>query len=501
MRVKFINAGIRSANAPILFYAAKTFLPLVFTFAGYFALRIADTSLDSNTLILYLLIIATIGCYLPNILLSRAMKARKREIFENFPDAADLMLVCVEAGLGLDAALVRVADEMRITSRALTEEIHLTTLETRAGNTRAQALRNLGLRTGVEEINTFATMLSQADKFGTSIGESLRPPVLAVDLHYLITAYSKSESQAEVMLGEAAHLLHDQPLLTQKEVRAVEIKWRGENDPFLKKLAESGLSDQLEMVRLAPEQQTTEELSKLWSAFQTHYRPTVAYLASVLLIEAEGPTRKPLPVLKVGDDDRGPVVGPSLILPIPLLVAAELPDREITAVLSDTLIFRGYNLDGTNSNVEFRSLRDNRRLTANVIQTQTKTEISVKLTDAKDSVNPGLPAEEAWSVGPYAATVTIRKADEEKDRQDLRRVEEARRVRGRQPRVLVGHLGSADEDLDSGDGTSVLEELHLDEALAGQIVTAASDEAKKVSSETEKKSAENFLAREQSSPE
>src|SRR5512135_2084964 len=108
LRIKFINAGIRSANAPILFYAAKTLLPLVFSFVGYFVLRIADTSLDANTLILYLLIIATIGCYLPNILLSHAISARKREIFENFPDAVDLMLVCVEAGLRLDAAVVRV---------------------------------------------------------------------------------------------------------------------------------------------------------------------------------------------------------------------------------------------------------------------------------------------------------------------------------------------------------------------------------------------------------
>lgn len=139
-------------------------------------------SLERNTLILVLLVMATIGCYLPNIVLSRAIKARKREIFDNFPDAADLMLVCVEAGLGLDAALVRVADEMKIKSRSLTEEIHLTNLETRAGGTREQALRNLGLRTGVDEINTFATMLSQADKFGTSIGESLR--VFSDDLRH-----------------------------------------------------------------------------------------------------------------------------------------------------------------------------------------------------------------------------------------------------------------------------------------------------------------------------
>ncbi len=182
LRVKFINAGIRSANAPIFFFAAKTLLPVVFGVIGYFTLRIVDNSLDRNTLILYLLIMATLGCYLPNILLDRAIKARKRELFENFPDAADLILVCVEAGLGLDAALVKVAEEMSITSQALTEEIHLTNMETRVGASRAQALRNLGLRTGVEEINTFASILSQADKFGTNIGDSLR--VFSDDLRH-----------------------------------------------------------------------------------------------------------------------------------------------------------------------------------------------------------------------------------------------------------------------------------------------------------------------------
>ena len=83
-------------------------------------------------------------------------------------------MVCVEAGLGLDAALVKVTDEMRLRSEALAEELHLLTLELRAGSSREKALRNLALRTGVEEVNTFASMLIQADRFGTSIGDSLR---------------------------------------------------------------------------------------------------------------------------------------------------------------------------------------------------------------------------------------------------------------------------------------------------------------------------------------
>jgi tight adherence protein C len=182
IRIKFINAGIRNVNAPILFYAAKTVLPLFLAGAGYLGMELASVSLERNQLIFVLLILATIGCYLPNILLDRVISARKREIFENFPDAADLMLVCVEAGLGLDAAMVKVADEMKVKSGALTEELHLTNLETRAGSTREQALRNLGLRTGVEEISAFVSMLTQADKFGTSVGESLR--VFSEDLRH-----------------------------------------------------------------------------------------------------------------------------------------------------------------------------------------------------------------------------------------------------------------------------------------------------------------------------
>jgi tight adherence protein C len=130
--------------------------------------------METLVLLFYVLLGATVGCYLPNMVLHLKARARRREIFENFPDAADLMLVCVEAGLGLDAALTKVAEEIRIKSLALAEELHLTNLEMRAGGSREQSLRNLGLRTGVEEIGVFAVMLTQADRFGTSIGDSLR---------------------------------------------------------------------------------------------------------------------------------------------------------------------------------------------------------------------------------------------------------------------------------------------------------------------------------------
>jgi tight adherence protein C len=148
---------------------------------AFFGLRAVNQSYGL-VLLFYVMVGALIGVYLPNFVLWWIIRRRRRELFENFPDAADLMLVCMEAGLGLDAALTRVADEVKRKSVALAEELHLTNLEMRAGAAREQALHNLATRTGLEEIGTFASMLTQADKFGTSIGDSLR--VFSDDLRY-----------------------------------------------------------------------------------------------------------------------------------------------------------------------------------------------------------------------------------------------------------------------------------------------------------------------------
>lgn len=174
LRLRFMNAGHRGDSAVMLYFAAKTVLAVGLPAVVFVALSLAGSSLEGSVLMLILLSLAAFGYYLPNVVLSRMVMYRQREIFENFPDAADLMLVCVESGLGLDAGLSKVAEEMRMKSEALAEELQLVNLEMRAGSTREKALRNLALRTGVEEVNTFATMLVQADRFGTSVGESLR---------------------------------------------------------------------------------------------------------------------------------------------------------------------------------------------------------------------------------------------------------------------------------------------------------------------------------------
>lgn len=181
LRIRFLNAGLRRADMRLFYFSAKTVLPLVL--AGLaFSLSRASNGAEGLGLLLNVLLAALIGCYLPNVLLSMRVRSRQQEIFENFPDATDLMLVCIEAGLGLDASLTRVAEEIRRKSVALAEELHLTNLEMRAGATREAALRNLALRTGVEETGTFASMLTQADRFGTSIGDSLR--VFSDDLRH-----------------------------------------------------------------------------------------------------------------------------------------------------------------------------------------------------------------------------------------------------------------------------------------------------------------------------
>jgi tight adherence protein C len=174
LRIRFMNAGYRSGIAPTLFFVAKTLL--TFALPGLFVLytAISGASFKPNTFLILMVSLAAIGYFLPNAFLARRIAYRKREIFESFPDAMDLIIVCVEAGLGLDAALARVGEEMHMRSPILGDELHLINLELRAGSSRERALRNLALRTGVEDIDTLVAMLVQSDRFGTSVADSLR---------------------------------------------------------------------------------------------------------------------------------------------------------------------------------------------------------------------------------------------------------------------------------------------------------------------------------------
>ncbi|HIH2749618.1 type II secretion system F family protein [Burkholderia aenigmatica] len=174
LRIRLMNAGWRNQSAAALYFTAKTFLALAVPCAALLVLVTTRLGDERAILSVILVVLAGIGYYIPNIVLSQRIKVRQQKIFEDFPDALDLLTVCVEAGLGLDAALMKVSEELRFTSEVVSSELDLLLLEMRSGFTKETALRNLALRTGVEDIESFCTMLIQADRFGTSISESLR---------------------------------------------------------------------------------------------------------------------------------------------------------------------------------------------------------------------------------------------------------------------------------------------------------------------------------------
>ncbi|MFM0413016.1 type II secretion system F family protein [Paraburkholderia aromaticivorans] len=174
LRVQMMNAGWRTQGAAALYFAAKTVLALALPLIALAWLASTPLAAQKYMSMALLALLGAIGYYLPNFVLTRRIAWRKRAIFEDFPDALDLLTVCVEAGLSLDAALVKVAGEIELRSPVVASELQLMLLEMRSGFTKEKALRNLSLRTGVEDVDAFCAMLVQAERFGTSIGSSLR---------------------------------------------------------------------------------------------------------------------------------------------------------------------------------------------------------------------------------------------------------------------------------------------------------------------------------------
>ncbi len=169
LRTRFMNAGWRNRAAPKLYFAAKTLLAL-----GLPAVAALLLAGRGGNLLLALFASAAIGYYLPNGVLARRAEARQRDIFESLPDALDLLTICVEAGLSMERALAKVAGEIHIKSVPLAQELQLVLMEMRSGFSKERALRNLALRSGVEDVDALVAMLVQAERFGTSMGESLR---------------------------------------------------------------------------------------------------------------------------------------------------------------------------------------------------------------------------------------------------------------------------------------------------------------------------------------
>ena len=173
----------------------------------------------------------------------------------------------------------------------------------------------------------------------TKPGETGFPP-LPLILYYLLTAYSDDEddTNAHRLLGEAMGVLHDHPLLGAAEIKNA-------TSPIAD-LTASDLHEQIERVRINLQPLTFEDMSKLWTTFQTHYRVSAAYQVSVVLIESTRRPRTPLPVLKRGEDDRGVTSQPDVTPPFPVLTSLELPKRQLSALPGDVISIFGTRLAG-----------------------------------------------------------------------------------------------------------------------------------------------------------
>lgn len=177
VRMSLIRAGFYDPKAVRYYFGARVFGALLLALAVIIGLPIINANIDLvpiGMLPVVAGLAGAIGYIAPALYLSRRTQSRQLSVREGFPDALDMMLVCVEAGLGLAAAIERVGTELAKANSVLAENLKLVGMETRAGKTRQEALRNLAERTGVEDIRSFVTMLIQSEQLGTSMAETLR---------------------------------------------------------------------------------------------------------------------------------------------------------------------------------------------------------------------------------------------------------------------------------------------------------------------------------------
>jgi len=243
---------------------------------------------------------------------------------------------------------------------------------------------------------------------------------LALDLHYLLSSYSGGDLHAEILLGYAMQLMHEFPVITREMIRialnpspdvGIELP------PALRALAGSGLADQVELLRITPQYLNTEEVSKLWTATQSSYRPTTAYQVSVVLIEAAQPTRPTLPVLTRGEVDpvsrreRGAVVSPDLVPPLPTIEAVVPAGKQPVVRLDDAVTLPGHHLDGTGR--EVRLVNDRFRIDETLAASGTN------IGDHMDFVIPAARAAD-FPAGVYDVTARVIRPGESLPRESNR---------------------------------------------------------------------------------
>ena len=295
-------------------------------------------------------------------------------------------------------------------------------------------------------------------------GTRLSNPPLALDLHYLLTAYGAAELQSEILLGYAMHLLHEIPVLDRQAIRTALSGGAVDTSilpPAFAALAAADLADQVEQIKITPEMLSTEEMSRLWSAMQAHYRPTAAYHLSVVLIEAQRASRSALPVLTRGPRDpangreRGVVVVPSTLPPYPMLTSFVLPHRQVAARLGDPITLQGHNLEGSSVSIRFEHARLTQPINLNV-GTNANGE-SLELTLPNNNA-----AQTDWPPGLWNITVSL-----------VRPGETLARSTNSLPLLLAPKLDIAASNAvrDAGTGAVTLSLIFTPEARPGQKIS------------------------------
>jgi hypothetical protein len=244
------------------------------------------------------------------------------------------------------------------------------------------------------------------------VGQRLTNPPLAIDLYYLLSAYGREDFDGEILLGYAMQTLHEMPVLTRDAIhKALEpvSPVDGSSLPEgMKDLSASDLAEQVEMIKITPHTISTEELSKLWSAFQANYRPSVAYHVSVVLIESKYQTRSPLPVLSRGRPDpitgrdEGVITQPDLLPPFPTIQEVKPPDQQPGIRMGERLIVSGHHLDGDHPTVRFTHARSLYSLELPASSDATSMEVIIPPDPAPGAVDPDSPENpDNWQIGIY----------------------------------------------------------------------------------------------------
>jgi hypothetical protein len=222
-------------------------------------------------------------------------------------------------------------------------------------------------------------------------GETGFPP-LALNLHYIITAYGQENNElvAHLLLGMAMGILHDHAILDREEVETA--------------FAVSDLHKQIERIRLNPQSISLDETSKLWTGFQAEYRLSAAYEASVVLIDSLRPSRTPLPVLRRGSEDQGVH---TLASPAPILYTVAPPNSKSSADLGDILTITGRSLDSAHLTVRFHNPLLAEPIEIAPLAGSVGSQMQVQIPTPAD--DPNVPSQ--WAVGFYTLAIVVQRPD------------------------------------------------------------------------------------------